>query len=32
MSEEIEIAGIKIPKADWDATPPKRASVGAGVE
>ena len=22
MSEEIEIAGIKIPKADWDATPP----------
>lgn len=22
MSEEIEIAGIKVPKADWDATPP----------
>ncbi len=21
MREEIEIAGIKIPKADWDATP-----------
>jgi len=22
MSEEIEIAGIKVPKADWEATPP----------
>ncbi len=22
MNEEIEIAGIKVPKADWDATPP----------
>ena len=22
MSEEIEISGIKVPKADWDATPP----------
>jgi transposase len=22
MSEEIEIAGIQVPKADWDATPP----------
>lgn len=22
MSEEIEIGGIKIPKTDWDATPP----------
>ena len=22
MSEDIEIAGIKVPKADWEATPP----------
>ena len=22
MSEEIEIAGIQVPKADWEATPP----------
>ena len=22
MSEAIEIAGIKVPKADWEATPP----------
>jgi hypothetical protein len=22
MNVEIEIAGIKVPKADWDATPP----------
>ena len=21
MSEEIEIAGVKVPKADWDVTP-----------
>ena len=27
MSEDIEIAGIKVPKADWEATPPSIQSL-----